>query len=106
MAVSYKHLFVFLIVEVAKQKELQNLSIFIQLCASCVECQCPVSYTHLDVYKRQSKTDVLTWVDLIRERAGFEGVEESWDTYTNNKKYETVDGRREIIQQERGIRCV
>lgn len=50
-----------------------------------------------------SKTDVLTWVDLIRERAGLEGVEESWDTYTNNKKYETVDGRREIIQQERGI---
>ena len=31
------------------------------------------------------------------------GVEESWDTYTNNKKYETIDGRREIIQQERGI---
>ena len=50
-----------------------------------------------------SKTDVLTCVDLIRERAGLEGVEESWDTYTNNKKYETVDGRREIIQQERGI---
>ena len=50
-----------------------------------------------------TKTDVLTWVDLIRERAGLKGVEESWDTYTNNKKYETIDGRREIIQQERGI---
>ncbi len=37
-----------------------------------------------------TKTDVLTWVDLIRERAGLKGVEESWDTYTNNKKYETM----------------
>lgn len=46
---------------------------------------------------------VLAWVDKIRERAGLKGVKESWDTYTNNKKYETIDGRREIIQQERGI---
>lgn len=50
-----------------------------------------------------SKENVLHWVDRIRERAGLSGVEESWNTYTNNKKYETVDGRRKIIQQEREI---
>lgn len=50
-----------------------------------------------------SQDEVLYWVDLIRERAGLKGVEESWNTYTTNKKYETIEGRRKIIQQERGI---
>lgn len=50
-----------------------------------------------------AKEAVLEWVDRIRERAGLKGVEESWNAYTDNKKYETVDGRREIIRQERGI---
>lgn len=50
-----------------------------------------------------TKDDVLTWVDKIRDRAGLKGVEESWSTYTNSRKYETPEGRREIIQQERGI---
>lgn len=50
-----------------------------------------------------SKEEVLSWVDKIRDRAGLKGVEESWSTYTTNTKYETLEGRRSIIQQERCI---
>lgn len=50
-----------------------------------------------------AETEVLSWVDLIRERASLKGVKESWDTFTSNRKYETIEGRREIIQRERNI---
>jgi hypothetical protein len=42
-------------------------------------------------------------IDLVRARAGLKGVKESWDTYTNNPKYTTQAGMRQIIQQERMI---
>ena len=48
--------------------------------------------------------DALEWIDLVRERAGLEGVEDSWTKYsTKPEKYKTKAGLREIIQQERTI---
>lgn len=43
------------------------------------------------------------YIDRVRERAGLKGVKESWNTYTNNTKYNNQTGMREIIQQERMI---
>lgn len=46
----------------------------------------------------------LTYLNLIRERAGLESVESSWANFsTNPGKYQTRDGLREIIHQERMI---
>ena len=47
--------------------------------------------------------DLFYYIDEVRKRAGLEGVKVSWDTYTNNKKYDTKEGMRQIIQQERNI---
>ena len=48
--------------------------------------------------------DVFTYLDLIRERAGLDGVESSWENFsTNPAKPTTKEGLREIIQQERLI---
>ncbi|AWW32762.1 RagB/SusD family nutrient uptake outer membrane protein [Echinicola strongylocentroti] len=44
------------------------------------------------------------WVDLVRERAGLEGVVTSWANHSNNPdKPTTQEGMRDIIQQERLI---
>jgi hypothetical protein len=43
------------------------------------------------------------YINEVRERAGLEGVKESWDKYADNKKYDNQAGMREIIQQERLI---
>lgn len=46
----------------------------------------------------------IEYLDMVRERAGLEGVRESWTNYSSNPtKYTTQDGLREIIQQERMI---
>ncbi|MGN8056698.1 RagB/SusD family nutrient uptake outer membrane protein [Pedobacter sp. 22163] len=51
-----------------------------------------------------SKTDILSWVDKVRSRAGLQGVATSWQTYSKNPtKPDTKEGRREIIHQERRI---
>lgn len=51
-----------------------------------------------------SKEDVFKYVDMIRLRAGLDGVVNSWSTYSNNPdKPNTIDGRRAIIHQERNI---
>ena len=51
-----------------------------------------------------SKSDVLEYVDKVRERAGLNGVEWSWGIYSRNpEKPNTLAGRREIIQRERTI---
>ncbi len=50
-----------------------------------------------------NSAELFNHIDLVRERAGLKGVKESWDTYTNNAKYETKEGMREIIQRERLI---
>lgn len=49
-------------------------------------------------------TEVYHYLDLIRERAGLEGIVESWNKYSNvpNKPLSKT-GMREIIQQERLI---
>lgn len=49
-------------------------------------------------------SDVLVYLDRIRDRAGLKGVAESWNNYsTNPSKYQSKDGLREIIQRERLI---
>lgn len=49
-------------------------------------------------------TEAMVWIDKVRERAGLNGVEESWTTSSiKANKYATQDGLREIIQQERAI---
>ena len=48
--------------------------------------------------------EVLTYLDAIRERAGLEGVAQSWQEYSvNPDKYTTQEGLREIIHHERKI---
>jgi len=47
---------------------------------------------------------IFEYVDIVRKRASLKGVVESWQTYsTNPEKLNTLNGRREIIQQERLI---
>lgn len=48
--------------------------------------------------------DVYHWIDLVRERAGLDGVVVSWTNHSNNPgKITTKEGMRSIIQQERSI---
>jgi hypothetical protein len=48
--------------------------------------------------------DALLWIDQVRERAGLEGVAESWTTSSiHPTKYTTQEGLRWIIQRERAI---
>tara|TARA_R110002049_G_scaffold109580_6_gene258464 strand:+ start:69 stop:1967 length:1899 start_codon:yes stop_codon:yes gene_type:complete len=49
----------------------------------------------------------IPWIDLIRERAGLDGVVNSWATASNNPtKPSTQAGLRDIIQDERMIELV
>jgi hypothetical protein len=48
--------------------------------------------------------EVYQYIDMVRNRAGLEGVVESWEKYSNQPaKPRTKAGMREIIQQERKI---
>lgn len=48
--------------------------------------------------------EVYSWVDKVRERAGLEGVVQSWSQYSRNpSKPATKEGMRQIIHQERRI---
>jgi hypothetical protein len=48
--------------------------------------------------------DVFRYLNMIRDRAGLAGVEESWTNYSNNPaKPTTKEGMRQIIRQERLI---
>ena len=52
-------------------------------------------------------TEAYPWIDLIRERAGLNGVVESWAAASRNPdKPTTQDGLRDIIQDERMIELV
>lgn len=42
-------------------------------------------------------------VDMVRERAGLKGVEESWNNSTKPNKFKSKEGLREIIQRERSL---
>lgn len=58
----------------------------------------------LNEVKDVPDAEVYKWIDLVRERAGLEGVEASWSKYSNRPdKPKTKDGMREIIHQERLI---
>jgi hypothetical protein len=47
------------------------------------------------------------WIDRVRERAGLQGVVQSWGTASNQpSKPTTVEGLRDIIQDERMIELV
>jgi len=49
-------------------------------------------------------TEVFTYLDRIRNRAGLKGVKESWQQFsTSPSKPDTKDGLREIIRNERTI---
>lgn len=50
-----------------------------------------------------NSAELFQYIDLVRARAGLKGVKESWDSYTNNQKYNTQTGMRAIIQKERLI---
>lgn len=50
-----------------------------------------------------NSTELFTYIDLVRERAGLKGVKYSWDNFATTKKYETQQGMREIIHRERLI---
>ncbi|WP_353129058.1 RagB/SusD family nutrient uptake outer membrane protein [Parapedobacter pyrenivorans] len=46
----------------------------------------------------------IRYVDLVREKAGLDGVVDSWANFSKNpQKPSTVDGLREIIHRERNI---
>ncbi|MCD0490474.1 RagB/SusD family nutrient uptake outer membrane protein [Pedobacter sp. MC2016-14] len=48
--------------------------------------------------------EAFKYIDLVRERAGLEGVKDSWTKYSSNPtKPDTKNGLRSIIQQERRI---
>ncbi|MGV8091075.1 MAG: RagB/SusD family nutrient uptake outer membrane protein [Mangrovibacterium sp.] len=49
-------------------------------------------------------SEVIPWIDLVRDRAELPGVEESWTNFsTNPDKFKSQRGLREIIRQERSI---
>ena len=48
-----------------------------------------------------NSSDLFFYINAVRERAGLEGVKESWDQYTNSPKYNNKSGMRDIIRQER-----
>jgi len=49
-------------------------------------------------------SEVYSWIDMVRERAGLKGVLESWSQFSRNaSKPATKDGLRQIIHQERRI---
>lgn len=51
-----------------------------------------------------NRAEAIKYLDLIRERAGLNGVVESWTNYSNNpQKPNSKEGLRSIIMQERGI---
>jgi hypothetical protein len=48
--------------------------------------------------------EIFRYLDKIRERAGLEGIANSWTKYsTNPEKINTKEGRRNIIRRERAI---
>ena len=58
----------------------------------------------LNESKPQPDGEVYRYIDLVRERAGLEGVVDSWLKYSKNpSKPTTKNGMREIIRRERKI---
>jgi hypothetical protein len=50
-----------------------------------------------------NSSDLFHYIDLVRAKAGLEGVKYSYDNYASTKKYETQIGMQQIIHRERLI---
>ena len=58
----------------------------------------------LNEAKGAPDAEVYKYIDMVRERAGLEGVLKSWSKYSNQpEKPTTKEGMREIIQRERRV---
>lgn len=57
----------------------------------------------LNEVKSNPDNEVYQWINLVRERAGLNGVVKSWEKSTMPSKPLTKEGMREIIHQERLI---
>lgn len=58
----------------------------------------------LNESKNVPDAEVYKYIDMVRERAGLDGVLQSWRKYSNHpEKPTTKEGMREIIQRERKI---
>ena len=57
----------------------------------------------LNESKPSPDAEVYRWIDLVRERAGLEGVVNSWQFAKDPTKPTTKEGMREIIKRERLI---
>jgi len=58
----------------------------------------------LNESKNTPDSEVYEYIDIVRKRAGLEGVVDSWRKYSSNPtKPSTKEGMREIIQRERVI---
>lgn len=58
----------------------------------------------LNESKEAPDDEVYKYIDMVRERAGLEGVVDSWTKYSNRpEKVTTKEGMREIIQRERKV---
>lgn len=57
----------------------------------------------LNEIKSAPDNEVYTWIDTVRERAGLDGVVESWKKSSIPSKPTNKEGMREIIHQERLI---
>jgi hypothetical protein len=52
----------------------------------------------------EARNRAMQYVDMIRERAGLEKIAGAWSAYSSNPtKYQTQEGLRQIIRQERTI---
>jgi hypothetical protein len=48
-----------------------------------------------------ARDEAISYIDIVRERAGLKGVAESWTNFSNDpNKYQRQSGLREIIRQE------
>lgn len=50
-----------------------------------------------------NSSELFKYIDLVRAQTKLKGVKDSWDEYTDNKKYNNQEGMRQIIRRERLI---
>lgn len=56
---------------------------------------------------QEARNEAIRYIDLVRDRAGLEGVAESWTSYsTDPTKYQRQNGLREIVREEKLIEFV
>ncbi len=56
---------------------------------------------------QEARDEAIYYVDLVRDRAGLKGIEESWSNYSNDpSKYLRQSGLRDIIRQEKLVEFV